>query len=131
MIVEVEPIIFDFCISLGKMGQPLTRSTVIKFANSMIHKTKYKEKVEAAKKLWGLQDVNKLSVRWYHGFLKHCASLLTTSGTVIKVVKRRTWVTIENFENMYINVYKTMAEAGVAEELSQENPAWRWLTKQI
>jgi hypothetical protein len=46
--------------------------------------------------------------------------LLTTSGTVIKDVKRRTWVMKENFENMYENVYKTMVEAGVAEEVSEE-----------
>ncbi len=38
---------------------------------------------------------------------------------MIKDVKRRTWVTRENFENMYENVYKTMVEAGVAEELEE------------
>jgi hypothetical protein len=38
---------------------------------------------------------------------------------VIKDVKRRTWVTRENFENMYENIYKTMVEAGVVEELSE------------
>jgi hypothetical protein len=76
--------------------------------------------VEAAKTLCSLQDANKLGIRWYHGFLSHHASLLTTSGTVIKDVKRKAWVTKENFENMYENVYKTMVEAGVAEELSEE-----------
>jgi hypothetical protein len=30
--------------------------------------------------------------------------------------RRRTWVTHENFENMYGNVYKTIVEAGFAEE---------------
>ncbi len=48
--------------------------------------------------------------------MKCHAALLTTGGTVIKDVKRRTWVTRKNFENMYNNVYKTMVEAGVAEE---------------
>ena len=48
------------------------------------------------------------------------SSLLTLSGTVIKDDKRRTWVTHENFENMYENVYNTMVEAGVAEEVSEE-----------
>jgi hypothetical protein len=102
------------------MGEPLTRSTVIEFANSIIGQTEYKEQVEAAKKLRGLHNANKLGIRWYHGFLNHHAKLLTTSGTVIKDVKRRTWVMKENFENMYENVYKTMVEAGVAEELSEE-----------
>jgi hypothetical protein len=102
------------------MGQPLTRSTVIEFANRIINQTEYEEQVEAAKKLRGLHDANKLGIRWYHGFLNRHATLLTTSGTVIKDVKRRTWVTKENFENMYENVYKTMVEAGVAEEVSEE-----------
>jgi hypothetical protein len=81
------------------MGQPLTRSTVIEFANSIINQTEYEEQVEAAKKLRGLHDANKLVIRWYHGFLNRHAMLLTTSGTVIKDVKRRTWVMKENFEN--------------------------------
>jgi hypothetical protein len=38
---------------------------------------------------------------------------LTTGGTVVKDVKRKTWVTRKNFENMYNNVYKTMVEADV------------------
>jgi hypothetical protein len=82
------------------MGEPLTRSTVIEFANRIINKTEYKEQVESAKTLSGLQDTNKLGIRWYHGFLNHHAMLLTTSGTVIKDVKRRTWVMKENFENI-------------------------------
>ena len=102
------------------MGQPLTRSTVIKFANRIINETECKENVEAAKMLRGLQDAYNLSIRWYHGFLSRHTSLLTTSGTVIKDVKRRTWMTKVNFENIYENVYKTMVEAGVAEELNKE-----------
>ena len=47
------------------------------------------------------------------------ASVLTTSGTVIKDVKRRMLVTKENFKNMYENIYKMMVEAGIAEELTR------------
>jgi hypothetical protein len=120
LIAEVEPIICDFCIRLGKLGQPLTKSTVIEFANSVINQMEYQEKVEASKKLRGLNNVTRLGVRWYRGFLSRHNSLLTTKGTVIKDVKRRTWVTRENFENMYNNVYQTMVEAGVAEEVSKQ-----------
>jgi hypothetical protein len=107
------------CIRLAKMGLPLTKSTVLELANDLINKTEYQEKLAAAKKLRGLHDENNLGTRWYHGFLKRHSDLLSTSGTVIKDVKRRTWVTKENFENMYENVYKTMVEAGVAEELEE------------
>jgi hypothetical protein len=101
------------------MGQPLMKTTIIEFANSFIAKTEYQAKVEAAKKLRRLDDEGSLGTAWYRGFLTRHSSLLTTSGTVIKDVKSRTWVTRENFENMYENIYKTMVEADVAEELSE------------
>jgi hypothetical protein len=101
------------------MGQPLTKTAIIEFANSLIAKMEHQMKVEAAKKLRHLDDEGSLGTGWYHGFLAHLSSLLTTSGSVIKDVSRRTWVTWENFENMYENINKTMVEAGVAEELSE------------
>ena len=70
---EVEPLICQFCIRLGKMGQPLTKKTIIEFANSIISKTEYQDKVEAAKELRGLEDESKLGVRWYQGFLNRHA----------------------------------------------------------
>jgi hypothetical protein len=45
---------------------------------------------------------------------------LTRSGATIKDSKRNTWVTKDNFQNMYENVYKEMVKAGVAEE-KEEN----------
>jgi hypothetical protein len=108
-----EPILCDNCIRLGKMG------TAIKLANDLIGKTELQENVAAAKKLRHLKQESTFGTAWYCGFLNHHAALLTTSVTVIKDVKRRTWVTRENFENMYENVYKTMVEAGVAEELEE------------
>ncbi len=101
------------------MGRLLTKSTVIEFANDLIAKTEFQGLVAAAKKLRCLEEETTLGTAWYHGFLKCHAALLTTSGTVIKDVKRRTWVMRENFENMYDNVYKTMVKAGVAEELEE------------
>ncbi len=109
----------DICIRLGKMGQPLTKSTIIELANSLIFKTEYQEKLEAAKKLRHLDDEGSLGTAWYRGFLNRHKSFLTTKGVVIKDVKRRTWVTRENFENMYENIYQIMVEAGVAEKLTK------------
>jgi hypothetical protein len=101
------------------MGQPLTKATVIELANSHILKTEFQEKLEAAKKLRHLDDEGKLGASWYRVFLSCHQYLLTTRGTVFKDVKRRTWVTRENFENMYKNIYEAMVEAGVAEELTK------------
>ncbi len=96
------------------MGRPLTKSTILEFANDLIAKTEFQGTVASAKKLRRLEEEMTLGTAWYCGFLKCHAALLTTSGTVIKDVKRRTWVTCKNFENMYDNVDKTMVEAGVA-----------------
>ncbi len=101
------------------MGRPLTITPVIELANDLIGETELQENVAAAKKLGRLEQETTLGTAWYRGFLNCNAALLTTSGTVIKYVKRRTWVSREDFENMYENVYKTVAEAGVAEELEE------------
>jgi hypothetical protein len=45
---------------------------------------------------------------------------LTRSAIKIKDVKQNTWVTKENFTNMYENVYETMVEAGIAEKVEEE-----------
>jgi len=42
--------------------------------------------------------------------------VLTSKGSIIKDMKRSTWVTSENFESMYDNIYEMMVEAGIAEK---------------
>jgi hypothetical protein len=81
------------------MGRPLTKTTVIELANDLIAKAELQENVAAAKKLRLIEHKTTLGTAWHLGFLICHATLLTTSGTVIKDVKRRTWVTRENFEN--------------------------------
>jgi hypothetical protein len=44
----------------GKMGQPLTKTTIIEFSNSLIAKTEHQAKVEAAKKLHHLDEEGSL-----------------------------------------------------------------------
>jgi len=41
---DVEPTLCDFCIRLGKMGNPLTKTTIIELANDLIAETEYKER---------------------------------------------------------------------------------------
>jgi phosphate starvation-inducible protein PhoH len=33
---DIEPLIFEFCVRLAKMGKPLTKTTVIELANSLV-----------------------------------------------------------------------------------------------
>ena len=113
---DIEPLIFEFCVRLAKMGKPLTKTTVIELANSLVSGTEYESKISDCKNLRKLNQSQKLGSAWYKGFLKCYSDDLSRSGSVIKDIKQRTWVTHDNFENMYENVYKTMVEAGIAKE---------------
>jgi hypothetical protein len=46
--------------------------------------------------------------------------VLTSKGSIIKDMKRSTWVTSENFESMYDNIYEVMVEAGIAEKKEED-----------
>ena len=110
----------EFCVRLGKMGCPLTKTTVIELANDIISGTELKEEVLNCKQLRKLKSIEKLGNAWYRGFLSRHEDVLTRNGSEVKDLKRRTWVKSENFQNMYENVYATMVEAGIAEELEEE-----------
>ncbi len=90
---------------IGENGQAPNKVNTIELANDLIAKTEFQEKVAAAKKLRHLKEEMTLGSAWYHRFLKHHAALLTKSGTVIKDVKRRTWVTCKNFETYQARIH--------------------------
>ncbi len=118
-IKELEPIICELCIRLGKMGRPLTKTTIIELANDIVLDTEYQSKIVECKELRRLTKTEKLGDAWYRGFMHRFDDALTRNGSTVKDIKRRTWVTRENFENMYENVYATMVEAGIAEEVQE------------
>jgi hypothetical protein len=62
---------------------------------------------------------------WYKGLLKCFSDDLPRSGSVITDIEQRTLITYENFENMYENVYKTMADAGIAKEVEEATYSMR------
>jgi len=117
---DVEPTICQFCIRLAKMGSPLTKTTIIELANDLLADTEYMDKIRGCKELRKLDRPDKLSDAWYRGFMSRYSEELTRNGTSIKDSKRNTWVTKENFQNMYENVYQEMVKAGIAEEKEEE-----------
>ena len=50
-IFQIEPIICEFCIRLGKMGRPLTKTTVIELANDLVSGTELECEIINFKKL--------------------------------------------------------------------------------
>jgi hypothetical protein len=118
-IFQIEPIICEFCIRLGKMGRPLTKTTVIELANDLVSGTELECEIINFKKLRKLNCNQKLGDAWYRGFLSRHQDQLTRNASAVKDLKRRTWVKTENFKNMYENVYETMVEAGIAEVVEE------------
>jgi hypothetical protein len=117
---DVEPTLCDFCIHSGKMGNPLTKTTIIELANDLIAEAEYMEKIKDCKELRKLNSIEKLGDTWYQGFMSQFSEQLTRSGTTIKDSKRNTWVTQENFQNMYESVYEATVSAGVAKKEEEE-----------
>jgi hypothetical protein len=48
---DTEPLIFEFCVQLAKMGKPLMKTTVIELANSLVSGTEIKSKISDYKTL--------------------------------------------------------------------------------
>ncbi len=74
---DIEPIICEFCICLGKMGKPLTKPTVIELANDIMAETEYASKIVECKEMRNLKETSMLGNAWYHGFMHHFEDALT------------------------------------------------------
>jgi hypothetical protein len=98
------------------MGLPLTKTTVIEFANDLISDTESESRIVKFKEERKLKNTEKLGDALYHGFLQRYKDVLSRNGSAIKDTKRRTWVTRDNFMSMYENIYERMVEAGIAEK---------------
>jgi len=116
---EIEDIIAEYCVRLAQIGCPLIKRNVIDLAMSFIIGSKYEKKLLEWKCSHSHHDASKdlLGPSWYKGFMsRHADRLLRISATV-KDVKRNTWVSYENFSNMYDNIYASLIDAGVARRL--------------
>ncbi len=115
-IAGLEPLIVEFCIRLAKIGDPLTKKTVIQLANSLVVDNDYQSRINECKNDRNLLSNGFLGDAWYRGFMNQHKDVLTRKGSTVKDMKRSTWVTSENFESVYENIYEMMVEAGIAEK---------------
>jgi hypothetical protein len=116
-ILDIEALICEFCICLGKMGGPLTKTTVIELINGLASGTDLEQKIVVCK-IRKLNCIEKLGTAWYKGFLHHYKHVLTRKGFIVKF-KMKNMGKVESFQNMYGNVYEMMVEAGIAEVVEE------------
>jgi hypothetical protein len=57
------------CVRLGKMGNPLTNTSIIELANDLIGNMEYLQKNKECKVLQKLQSNEKLGDAWYQDFI--------------------------------------------------------------
>jgi hypothetical protein len=48
-IIDIKPVLCQFCICLGKMGNPLKKSTITELANDLIVETEYQKKLKTTR----------------------------------------------------------------------------------
>lgn len=117
-LLEVEPIIVEYCIELANIGEALTKESVIELMEETIKGTKYEEALKNFKMSRNIEMKNSNSVvgnAWYHGFMKRNNQLVRKGRCLVKDMKRHTWCTYDHFSNMYDSVYDRMVMSGVAE----------------
>ncbi len=122
--LELEPVLVGYVERLSDIRMPLNREGVIDLAISMIAGQPMEEKVIAWKwkkaHCYFYEGQPLLGISWYHRFIQCNSDKLTQKKALIRDVQRETWVTYENFQNMYECVYNQMVIAGVARKLPEK-----------
>jgi hypothetical protein len=108
---------------LAKIGEAQSKEGVIGLMSEMIAGTEYEKRLldfKNKRKIAINNENQVLGKAWYNGFMKRNKEKLKRGKCKIKDIKRNTWVTYENFSNMYDCVYDSMVEAGIAEKVEEE-----------
>ncbi len=84
-IADLEPLIVEFCIRLAKIGDPLTKKTVIQLANSFVVDNDYQSRINNCKSDRKLLCNGFLSDAWYSGFMHRQKDVLTRKGSIFLI----------------------------------------------
>jgi hypothetical protein len=90
------------------------KKTVIQLANSLVTDNEYQSWINQCKSECHLLSSGLLGDAWHRGFMNWQKDTLSKKGSTVKDVNRSTWVTIENFESMYENIYEYIVDAEIA-----------------
>ena len=111
-LAEVEPFLINVCAKLARMGQPLNKEQVITLANDVIEGTDVEKRLEEHKKRHAVAtSTTTVGKRWCANFTKRHSAVSKRSQTRVADAKRIQYITRDNFETMYDNIYHRMVEA--------------------
>lgn len=120
-IAPIEPIIVDFCVKLARMGSPLDRDQVISLTNDLLKNTNELERLKSYKQRHTSSNaVESVGKKWYDNFMQRHDHIIKRVASRNSDVKRKQYITRENFKMMYDCVYERMVDAGVAQKFESE-----------
>jgi hypothetical protein len=123
---QIEPMLVELCIRLGRARQPMKCKNFIPLVNSIIKGTLTEKEVIEFKARYSHGDKKSESAElgkgYYNGFLKRNGHRLVSKRGEKFAANRAEWSTYENFVKMYDGVYDEMVDSGVAERLP--SPVW-------
>jgi hypothetical protein len=120
----IEPIIVSIILEQARHAETMGKTQVIELARSMskgtIHAKQYNDhlKVERPPSMKLEDEVANIGEKWYRGFKKRHAAHLKRGKNKTSDSKRSTYVTKDNFQSMYDDVYDTLQDAGVAKKIN-------------
>ena len=116
---EMEPLLMEMILTRQRMKQPLNKSEVLQFANSLIFGSTMKENLKTKHHQCGRSDemIGVLGDTWFRNFTKRYKNQLSSSRPVPFPNRRTQWATYDNFKIMYDETYRIWEELGIAEKL--------------
>jgi hypothetical protein len=131
---QIEPMLVELCIQLGRARQPLKCKNFIPLVNSILKgtltekqvcefKERYSHGAGGGKEHETNSNANlsaELGIGYYYGFLKRNGHKLVSRHGEKFAANRSDWSTYQNFARMYDGVYDEMVAAGVAKHLDEK-----------
>jgi hypothetical protein len=118
---DIEDLIVDICIRMGKIRQPLTVGETIDLANSLIEGKEQQQQLIRWKLRCNpdlpLEAKGRIGYGWFQGFKKRHGSRLVTKRGERFAADRADWSKYMYIKQMYDVIYDNMVEAGIAEEI--------------
>jgi len=109
----------QFLISMSNCRQPLTTTEGLQLVNSLIKGTKYERMVTKFQSKYCKGTMKKttkkgeLGTQFWHNFMKCNSHCLINKWGEKFASSRADWLTYDNFERMYNDIYAAMKKAGL------------------